>query len=242
MNCKDVAVAEDLPRGNASVEGPLAARRRRLLAAALALALGAGGGGWWLHRNEDALPRTAPHSYFILPPMDPGRTDFEVGELFIHEKGKAVEILRVEALTSANVHYLGAVAVWPRDLGSQPLPGVLDGYPTPEQPKYHPAFGVVAPAEEVDYTLPGQMESRPLVVEAGFRLAAGDMGGLNGIRLTYRVGNKIKRSYFHVAVIVCVKPNRCGGSGEGRFLEKDRGFDHRTLIQLGLVSKDAYEH
>lgn len=74
------------------------------------------------------------------------------------------------------------------------------------------------------------------MLAAGFRLTAGDVGAVNGILVRYRVGGDTKTQYFPFAAIICVKPNPCGGKNA----DDAEAFKQRTLVDLGLVEKDAY--
>lgn len=59
--------------------------------------------------------------------MDPDRTAFYLGGLHLERPAKNVEVTDVEVLTSPNVEYLGAVAIWPRDYwGGEGTPSARD--------------------------------------------------------------------------------------------------------------------
>jgi len=157
-----------------------------------------------------------------------------MGLIPLREKGKDIEILAVEARTSPNLEHFDTAAIWPRDLESGDAnPG--NGFGFPARPASHPAFGVVVPAAELNYS-PKALKGTPgdLFVNLGFRLLSGDVGAVNGIRVTYRVGRQTKTQFFAHAVVVCKAPNRCGFGGEGiRYAE-------RVLTQFGLVPEGTY--
>lgn len=216
--------------------------RSRWALTALAAALVVGGlGALWLRDGGGDLPRQRPDFFYGIGSLATGSTDFQVGEMYIEEKGSDIEILAVEALTSPNVQQLGAIAVWPRDLGaSEPNPGSGRGFPDPRVKRHHPAFGTVIPAAEVDFTTPGDDEPRAIVVAAGFRLVSGEVGAVNGLLVRYRVGGDTKKRYFPYAAFACVANHPCGfddtENGGSRVLE----FEQRTLVEFGLVPRNAY--
>lgn len=243
MSCEDLTVTEE-ESDEESALGRRRGRSPRLVIAAVVIALVASAlGALWLRSGQGDLPRQVPRTYHLIGAFPRGQTDFQVGAMYIKEKGKDIEILEVKALTSANVVQLGAIAAWPRDLGAtESNPGDSHGFPDPSIKRYHPAFGIVIPKSEVDYIAPEDPDfgSRAIVVAAGFRLVSGDVGAINGLLLRYRVGGKTKTRYFPDAAFICVKPNPCGlgedENGEDPFDE----FTEGTLVELGLVPKDAY--
>lgn len=225
---------------------PAAARSRRWrwivgIAVAAAVTAGSAGGALWLVRGEQ-FPRKDPEITTVLPPFSPGSdTKFSIG-LDILDKGQDIEIFEVKARTTPNVEFLGAYGIWPRDLDpAQGQPGVSVGFPTGTRSR-HRAFGVIVPAAELDFRPAGFRRPGDLFVQAGYRLTSGDIGGLLGLKVRYKVGGKTKSEYFPWGVIVCVKPHRCGGSGDSLDLPGDRDFYQRAYVQLGLVPADEYEH
>lgn len=122
--------------------------------------------------------------------------------------------------------------VWPRDQTDEPYGGG-PGYPAPEQGPHHPAFGVVIPAAETAFVPPGFDKTPPLMVTAGFRITSGDVGAVNGVRVTYRADGQTKEQVFRQAIVGCVKPNPC----ENPKGEDPSGFADGVLRQFGLVQE-----
>lgn len=223
-----------------STEG-VARRRRRWTVAAVAAALVASTVvvGLALH-GGDEFPRRDPEFTTVLPAFSPNNANFSVG-LDLVEKGKDIQILEVKAFTSPNVEYLGANAIWPRDLdpeNGQPGVGEAD-WPAGTHGR-HPLH-VVVPAAELEFEPKGFGAPGDLFVQAGFRLASGDLGGLNGLKLRYKVGGKTKTEYYSYGVVVCMKPNRCGGVTLAKRTAEDYTFYERAYVQLGLVGKNVYD-
>lgn len=200
---------------------------------------GAAGGALWLRRGED-LPRKAPEFSTILLPFSPTEPTFSVG-LDIVDKGKDIEILEVKARTSPNVEYLGANAIWPRGIDvkhGQPA-GIESGWPA--GPHSRQPIEKVVPAAELEFEPKGFDGPGDLFVQVGFRLASGDLGGVNGLKLRYKVGGKTKSEYFSWGVIVCMKPHPCGGVGTEDRTQDDLDFYKQAYEQLGLVPEDTYK-
>ena len=239
MTCQDVAVSE--PASDQQSTLGAARPRRRWTVAAVAAALVAGSVvvGLSLH-GGDEFPRRDPEFTTVLPAFSPNNANFSVG-LDIKDKGHDVEILEVKAFTSPNVQYLGANAIWPRDLrpGGQPGVGEADW---PAGPHSRHSIDTVVPASELDFVPVHFGPGAPgdLFVQAGFRLASGDLGGLNGLKLRYKVGGKTKTKYFSYGVVVCMKPNRCGGVTLAERTAEDYKFYERAYVQLGLVGRLVY--
>lgn len=240
MTCQDVAVTE--PANDQQPTASAVRRRPRwILAASVAAALVAAsaGIGFWAKGGEE-FPRRDPEFRTILPPFTQKDAKFSVG-LDIKEKGKDIRILEVTALTSPNVEYLGANAIWPRDLdpeNGQPGVGEAD-WPAGTHGR-HP-IDLVVPAAELKFEPEGFGAPGDLFVQAGFRLASGDLGGLNGLKLRYKIGGKTKTKYYSYAVLVCMKPNNCGGVMEPGVQPGERDFYQRAFVQLGLVGKLVYQ-
>jgi hypothetical protein len=91
------------------------------------------------------------------------------------------------------------------------------------------------PAAELNYSSKA-FDGAPgdLFVNAGFRLRSGDVGAVNGIRVTYRVGGKTKTQFFRHAVLVCKAPNTCERPNGGT------EYSQRILAQFGLVPDGTY--
>lgn len=66
----------------------------------------------------------------------------------------------------------------------------------------------------------------------GFRVVSGDVGAVNGVRVTYKVNGAETYKDFHHAVTACVKPNPCDWP-KGTDHEDD--YEDVILRQFGLV-------
>lgn len=148
----------------------------------------------------------------------------------IHRPGSTIKVLDVQALTSPNVEYLGAVTVWPRD-----LPGVNIGfgpkYPPPKAKAVH-ELGEEIPAAETLIAVKPFTQPPPVNVVAGFRLLDGDIGAMNGVKVTYEADGKKSTDTWTVAAIACSMT--CQESKES----EDPDFEKRTLSEAGLLPKD----
>lgn len=204
--------------------------RARILVVVLSLALLSGGAGVvaWTLKGDDALTPQRPRTTGVGISMDKA-AKFSLGLMHLEHPGKDITVIKVEALTSPNIEYLGAFTTWPRDMPGNQFSGV-DGFP----PRYvkaprHP-LGEVIPAAETAVILPGYSETPPPVsVVAGFRLASGDIGAVNGIRVTYKVGTTTMSETFRYAVIAC----RPACNKRADFDEND--FSERTLRRFDLL-------
>lgn len=150
----------------------------------------------------------------------------------IERAGSRIRVLNVEALTSPNVEQLGAVTVWPRD-----LPGANMGfgaeYPPPTAKAVHPLSEEIPAAETL--VIPKPFTKPPAVyVVAGFRLREGDVGAVNGVRVTYEADSKKTSDTWTVAAIGCLRPKDCKGPTGS----DDPGFEDRVLTEAGLLPKD----
>jgi hypothetical protein len=208
-------------------------RRRVRVVALLSTAVIALAGmtSWWLFfRSSDDLPHRHPHVTYQLHPLSPADTSFTLGAMDIKEYGKTVQVLSVKALMSANVEYLGAYTVWARDKATSQL-DVGPGYPSPYQPQRHPLTEVV-PAAEMSVKASGQDPvPLPLNVVLGFRVRSGDLGAVNGVRVTYRANGKLHHQYFPYSVIACVEPNPCHAPNDG----DSQDWWDQVFYQLGLA-------
>ncbi|MGQ0468217.1 MAG: hypothetical protein ACT4QG_23230 [Sporichthyaceae bacterium] len=164
--------------------------------------------------------------------LTPKQRDVSLGAISIDEPGKEVEVLRVRALTSPNVEFLGAITTWPRDGRTSALGSALR-FPAPDM-TFHPALGTVIPATETSYVIGGEPEPRSVFVGAGFRLGSGQVGGVYGIEVTYRVGTKTRTARSRTANILCMAP--CNNRPEGLGL---REWEKQISEQLGTVTHDT---
>lgn len=212
---------------------PGVARGRRAAIGGLVAALLLAGVGWalWLRSGvEEGVPSPGnPTATFTLASMKAGKTDFSLGTLVLNHPGKDLQVIAVRPLTSPNIEYLGAIAVWPRDLDGQYASSGGPGFPEARTESYHP-IGAVVPAAETGLVPPTWDRPPPVTVTAGFRLASGKVGAVNGVRVVYTVDGEKKSELFPHAVVACVKPQRCGG-------QEDRDFEDNVLRQLGLFAE-----
>lgn len=205
--------------------------RVRLGALAIALAVTVSGFGawdWWSGRVGDLSPQRPRFTYGGVV-MNKDLT-FSIGLMHLEHPGKDVTVVKVEALTSSNVEYLGAFTTWPRDMRENKF-SAMPGFP----PKYvkaprHPLNELV-PSAETSVILPNYSATPPPVsVVAGFRLVSGDIGAMNGIRVTYKVGNKTMRETFRYAAIVCIPD-----CDKRKDWKPENDFSERTLRRFNLL-------
>lgn len=150
----------------------------------------------------------------------------------IDHPGSVIRVLEVQALTSPNVKYLGAVTVWPRDLPGENM-GFGPKYPPPAAKRVHQLNEEIPAAETV--VVPAPFTEPPAVhVVTGFRLIDGDIGATNGVRVSYEVDGKQSSETWTVAAIACRKPTGCKGPAGS----DDPGFEDRVLRAAGLLPKD----
>jgi hypothetical protein len=76
-------------------------------------------------------------------------------------------------------------------------------------------------------------EPQPLAVVVGFRLTSGDIGAVNGVRVTYKLDGKTKHTLFKEAYIVCTEKPVCTPS-KGKTLSD---FEEESLNRFGLLPK-----
>ncbi|MGQ0631438.1 MAG: hypothetical protein ACT4P1_10365 [Sporichthyaceae bacterium] len=152
------------------------------------------------------VPRIAPATVYELVPFAAG-TAFSTSDIAIRDSGEDIEVLDIIPLMSANVDFLGAVAIWPRDLQDYGAVGYTGpGFPGPDQQINRPAIGTVVPAAEMRF-VPEFLGSVPhLTIPVGFRIREGNRGAVNGLVVVYRRGDDIVREHIRSAIIACVKP------------------------------------
>lgn len=184
--------------------------------------------------GEKSLKAGEPPSLGTIEDLTAKRPDFTIGAITIRDSGQDVEVLRVRALTSPNLQYLGAFTTWPQD-GKTSAVGSALGYPGDRGGMVtHPAFGVVIPAAEAAHTLPGEDGPRPVFVAAGFRLTSGEVGLLHVVEVTYRVGKTVRTERSRDAILSCFSP--CKAKPKGVRLED---WEHQVREELGLVERDS---
>jgi hypothetical protein len=141
-------------------------RKRVLPGVSIALVLVAGGGlAYFLAADTDNLgdrPPEAvrPTTWFTLAPLEPGAS-FSLGTPRIGASGKPIEVLEVAPRYSANLEYVGAIAIWPRDLAGPGI-DVAASYPPQGQSRYHPAIGAPVPVAELSFVPTGYDSAPPL--------------------------------------------------------------------------------
>ncbi|MGQ0623712.1 MAG: hypothetical protein ACT4PP_03515 [Sporichthyaceae bacterium] len=191
---------------------------------------GVAGASWWSEKVGDLTPQRPRITYIGV--VVTKNAEFSIGLMNLNHPGKNLTVLKVEALTSPNVEFLGAFTVWPRDAPENKV-GAQPGFPPKTVESFH-SIDERVPASETAVILPGYSETPPpLEVAAGFRLASGDVGAVNGIRVTYRVGNESMSEVFRYAAIVCIPD--CKKRAD--WSEDD--FSERTLRRFNLLPDDA---
>ena len=215
---------------------PKSRRRLGVVLTALVVA-GACAGGIALARGDDGgsvkFEAADPRAGYIMP-LDGRERTFTLSSLYIDRPGAEIQVLSVEALTSPNVEYIGALNIWPRDLATNALT-VGPGYPAPEITKHHAVDEVVPAAETNLAPMPGTSSPQPLALALGFRLVSGELGAVNGVRVVYNAdGEKVEEIFRH-ALIVCTKPRLCEPSRG----ESESEYNDRVLNQFGLLPKKS---
>lgn len=148
----------------------------------------------------------------------------------IREAGATIKVLDVQALTSPNVEYLGAVTVWPRDLPGRNM-GFGPRYPPVEAKSVHPLTEVIPAAETL--VVPKPFTEPPAVwVVTGFRLLNGDIGSMNGVKVTYEADGEKASDTWTVAAIACRE------SCKGPTGSDDPNFETRVLGEAGLLPRE----
>ncbi|MBA3745205.1 hypothetical protein [Sporichthya sp.] len=143
--------------------------------------------------------------------------------------GAEIRVLEVTALTSPNVVYLGAVAIWPRDLRSGSL-GTGPKFPPPRIRGHH-AVDQVIPAAETALVPKGWDEPAPVSIAFGFRLDGKEPGAVNGLRIVYEVDGERKVELYRIAIIACAPPKGCRGARQ----MDDPEFTDNVLRRYGLL-------
>jgi hypothetical protein len=214
---------------------PKRRRNQRLLAASGVLVLIAAGAGAALiasHSSDgSSFPLTKPQATYTGFAVTTQAPDFFVGVDLSHP-GSVIQVRDVQAHTSANVDFLGALTVWPRQIKKLSVGAGL-GFPPADVLGTHPLREPV-PAAETLFEPKGFHAPGPVTVVAGFRLRTGEIGAMNGIRVEYTVDGHRKTKDSPQAGIACLKP-KCGGGATG---SDSPEFDTRILREAGLLPKD----
>jgi hypothetical protein len=202
----------------------LIARVSAAILAAAVLALGTL--TWWTQRPEP-FGVARPEVVYSLFPLK-GDQKFHMGVAEIDAEGKDVTVLEVTPLISDNVEFLGAVTTYGMD-NFQGGPGAAG---TSFPPSYlgtttYP-IGEFIPAFKTSYIPKGSDKPAPIVVTAGFRLKSGDDGGVNGVRIVYRTGNKTQTEIVRYAIVACQKPCQ-------KAAKADPDHDKTVLRSHGLL-------
>lgn len=160
------------------------------------------GAAWERHQSFAGLK---PATYGDLEQVQVTSTkrEFSIGVGWLRYPGEDIQVLNVSALTSSNLDYIGASTVWPREI-DRPS-GFGAGFLVRGLKIRHPV-GEMVPAREtawIEYT--GQAPEAVRVL-ASFRLRSGDLAGINGLMMTYRVGGRTKTEVLNSAAIVCLSP------------------------------------
>lgn len=205
---------------------PPSPRGRQALVIALAASLLAGSvaAAWWVRR----VPIERGWSSYggVLEPLDPKNPTFSEASVWFEDPKGDVQILAVEPRTSPNVEFLGAYTVWPRSragTGHDTMVGL--GFPLEDQLKHGThRFDERIPHSEFEKVADPAWRYASLTV--GLRIASGDVGVLDGILVTYRIGNDKKRkAFFHHSILGCVKPHPCDGPDKNGLDFKDQIFE-----------------
>lgn len=180
---------------------------------------------WFTHDADRNRLGTMPEFFWQSVAVDRGAGEFSIQAMYIEAPGEDVTILSVTPLTSANVEYLGSIAVWPRDFPAEwQVTG--PGFPQKRVQVSHPIHEPI-PASETAYAERGSVQW-DVTIEAGFRLVSGDIGAVNGIQITYKVGDRVMREVFNRATLACFDKNVCTGDFEADNREE-------LLDQMGLI-------
>lgn len=179
------------------------------------------------HGSDEALKPVRPETTFTGPPITEKNPTFHQA-VYLDHPGSEIRVVDVSALTSPNVTYLGAVAIWPRDLKSGNVGGGPK-FPPPAVREHHP-FDEVVPATETAIVPAGWNGPASVTIALGFRLEGLDPGAVNGFRVVYEVDGERKVLLERIAIIACLKPKACDGPG---FEEPD--FGEGVLRKYGLL-------
>ncbi|MGQ0625825.1 MAG: hypothetical protein ACT4PP_14400 [Sporichthyaceae bacterium] len=164
-------------------------------------------------RSDDKLSASDPTTVY-------GGLELTVGQKFtmasfpIDHPGAELRMIRVEALTSPNVEYVGAYALWPRDLARGSL-AIAPGFPAKELRMVR-EFGAAITAEEtLRQGASGGYLSASVAI--GFRLVSGDVGAVNGIRVVYTVNGRTRHMDFRHAATICASKAACKAADDSKW-------------------------
>jgi hypothetical protein len=131
-----------------------------------------------------------------------------LGDLILEYPQHAdIEIVSVEPNLSGNVEVIDTLAVFPVPAGyGGGVAGAHFPLQDPDQPvDYRPGVGETFRASEVG---PGDAAG-VIALHLGVRATSGELGGLNGVRVRYRVDGEARSHYFAHALVLCLQPDRC---------------------------------
>lgn len=183
----------------------LTCRLARTVAAVLTavLVVTASGVAWSKTRPEPAQPASPQVLYGGIHVKKDHK--FHIGLIEINADGKDVTVLEVTPTMSDNVEFLGAVTTYGED-ELQGGPGAAgSSFPPPYLGTTTHPIGEVIPAFKTSYIPAGHDKPAPVIVTAGFRLKSG-VGGVNGIRVVYRVGDKKHTEFLRYAAVATTAP------------------------------------
>lgn len=164
----------------------------------------------WLTREHEVRLGAGPEQWHDSVIVTKNAPEFSSGALYLDTKpgDGDVVIVSVTPLTTANVQYLGARAIWPSadgPYGNWQVPG--RGFPRPQIKESHPITERI-PASEAGFT--DEWENHHSIrLVVGFRLTDGDIGAFNGVEVIYRVGERTVRQLFRVANLACFELQHC---------------------------------
>ncbi|GAA0609040.1 hypothetical protein GCM10009547_08850 [Sporichthya brevicatena] len=181
----------------------------------------------WLTRDTDVHLGIEPEWRFDPVIVSRAAPEFSSSALYLDETDREISIISVTPLTTANVQYIGARAIWPNQdvYGNWQVPG--RGFPRPQVKVSHPVTERI-PAHITDFHDENGLTHSVRLV-AGFRLVSGDIGAVNGIEVVYRDGDSIVRKVFRVAALACFEREHCVDDNEQDLVYTP------TLDELGLV-------
>lgn len=191
---------------------------------ALVLSTGCGNGS-----ASTELKPERPQTTFIGPRITASDSNFYQA-LDLDHAGAEIRVLEATALTSPNVAYLGAVAVWPRDLRQGSALGTGPKFPPPGIRGHH-SLEQVIPAAETAFVPTGWDQPAPVSIAFGFRLDGKDDGAVNGMRIVYEVDGERKVELYRIAIIACPPPKGCRGADR----IQDSEFTDNVLRRYGLL-------
>ena len=201
------------------------APRRRGWAVAIAVASGLLALGAYSVFGRGGLPDPVrPEVTYVTGPTSVGQPATLGGLLLEYPQHADIEIVSVEPNLSENVEVIDTLAVFPVPVGYS---GGVDGANFPpqhagEQVDYRPALEQTFRAAQVG----PDDEAGVVALHVGVRATSGELGGLNGVSVRYRVDGQLQTRYFPHALVLCLQQDRCDDDGE------------EALRSMGLLPDD----